>query len=411
MEALVGVLVVGAGGLAMGAGAWPFKLMRRYQFEHWWFVGMLVGLIIMPWTITLLGCPNTVESLQAVPIAALILGNLFAVGWGIANVLCGICYVRIGVALTGAILAGIGVSVGAITPMVFKGSGLFQNAAGLTSPAGLTVCGGVAVMLLGVALASMAGFGRDRELTRLEQPSGGFLAGLIMAAVAGVLSACMSFVFVYTQGPVVANLSMVYPANTITVTVEGNDGLSGKYEVSDDGTIDVKDLGSVAIAGMSAADAARCLEQRIGQIKPNPPMRVSLETGSIPATFGVFAIGLLSGAIVNIGYAAYLMTKNRSWAVLGRGGGELVLAIIIGVNFSLAVALMGKGMLLLGALGASIGFGIQQAMQMTGGQLLGFISGEWRGVFGKPRLQMYLAIGILIVAAGIMAFGNTLAKR
>ena len=36
---------------------------------------------------------------------------------------------------------------------------------------------------------------------------------------------------------------------------------------------------------------------------------------------------------------------------------------------------MGKGMLLLGVLGASVGFGIQQAMQMTGTQLLGFISG------------------------------------
>ena len=87
-----------------------------------------------------------------------------------------------------------------------------------------------------------------------------------------------------------------------------------------------------------------------------------------------------------------------------------MLAILIGVNFSLAVTLMGKGMLLLGALGASIGWGIQQAMQMTGGQLLGFVSGEWRGVLGTPRLQMYLAIALLIAAGVILAYGNTLAK-
>ncbi|MGA2068123.1 MAG: hypothetical protein ABSG86_24340 [Thermoguttaceae bacterium] len=37
-----------------------------------------------------------------------------------------------------------------------------------------------------------------------------------------------------------------------------------------------------------------------------------------------------------------------------------MLAIVIGINFSLAVTLMGKGMLLLGALGASIGWGIQR---------------------------------------------------
>jgi len=72
---------------------------------------------------------------------------------------------------------------------------------------------------------------------------------------------------------------------------------------------------------------------------------------------------------------------------------------------------MGKGMLLLGALGGSVGWGIQQAMQMTGNQGVGFLSGEWRGVRGKPREQMYLAIGILIVAAAIMAAGNSLVKR
>jgi hypothetical protein len=49
-------------------------------------------------------------------------------------------------------------------------------------------------------------------------------------------------------------------------------------------------------------------------------------------------------------------------------------------------------------------------MQMTGTQLLGFISGEWRGVHGRPRKQMYLAIMILIVAAVIMAYGNRLAE-
>ena len=52
------------------------------------------------------------------------------------------------------------------------------------------------------------------------------------------------------------------------------------------------------------------------------------------------------------------------------------LSIIIGGQFCLAIALGGKGMVLLGVFGASVGAGIQQAMQMIGGQGLGFISGE-----------------------------------
>ena len=47
---------------------------------------------------------------------------------------------------------------------------------------------------------------------------------------------------------------------------------------------------------------------------------------------------------------------------------------------------------------------------MLGGQGLGFISGEWKGVFGKPRHQMYAAIAVLIMAAIIMAYGVSLAK-
>lgn len=87
-----------------------------------------------------------------------------------------------------------------------------------------------------------------------------------------------------------------------------------------------------------------------------------------------------------------------------------MLAVIIGLNLTAGVALMGNGMLMVGALGASVGFGIQQASQMLGGQCVGFASGEWRGVRGLPRVRMCLAIALLIVAAIIMAIGNSLAK-
>ncbi len=411
MDTIWGVLVVAAGGLLMGSGAWPFKLLRKYQFEHWWFVGMLVGLVVMPWTITLAGCPHALQSMTNIPLTAILLGNLFSIGWGIANVLCGVCYVRIGVALTGAILAGLGVSVGAITPMIFKGSGLFRDAPDLTSRAGLVVCGAVALMLVGVVVASLAGFGRDRELKKQSEKSGGFLAGLIMTVVAGILSSFMAFVFVYSQDPIVANLSAVEVGANIKVTVDGRKDLSGEYTVQDDGTILLKSVGSVAVAGTSAWDAGDWLARQIAEAEKIKDVHVLVQTGSIPATFGVFAIGLIGGALVNLGYAAYLLTKRKSWHVFLHSGPELALSILIGIDFSLAVALMGKGMLLLGALGASVGWGIQQAMQMTGTQLLGFVSGEWRGVQGKPRRQMYLAIAILMVAAAVMVYGKTLATN
>ncbi|MBS1850082.1 MAG: hypothetical protein JST79_04170 [Acidobacteria bacterium] len=341
---LIGALIVVLAGLVQGSGAWPMKFMRKFQFEHWWFVAMLIGLVIAPWVITLLFCPNVVDAYRSIDVSTLLKANAFALAWGIANVLCGLCFVRIGIALTGGILTGLGVSVGVTLPMIVKGSGLFSEAPDIGSAAGKTVLLGVAVMLAGVVVAALAGFGRDRELQKTNQPrTGSFLGGLVMVVIAGALSAGISLAFVYSQGPIVS--------------------------------------------AMTARGA-----------------------GEIPANFAVWAIGLLGGALVNVTYPAYLMTKNKSWHVLWESSGELGLAVLIGINFIIGVALMGKGMLLLGPLGASVGFGVQQAMQMVGSQTVGFASGEWRGVLGTPRHQMYVAIALLIVAAMVMAFGNTLAK-
>ena len=328
-------------GLVIGSGAWPIKLMKRFEFEHWWFVGMLLGLIVIPWTSTLLLCPHAIEAYRSVPIWVMVKSNLFALGWGIANILCGICFVRIGVGLTGAISTGLGVSVGVTLPLVMKGSGLFHNAPDITSRAGLTILAGVAIMLVGVAFSTAAGFGRDRALKKTERHSGKFARDLALCVIAGVLSCGMGLAFVYCQGPVAA---------------------------------------AMKIRG----------------------------AGDIPANLAVWAGGLLAGALLNVIYPAYLMTRKRSWGVLGQSRRELGLSMVMGISFALGIVLMGKGMLLLGAFGASVGFGIQQATQMMGNQGLGFISGEWRGVPAKPKSLMLIAIGILIISAAIMAYGNTL---
>jgi L-rhamnose-H+ transport protein len=340
---ILGILLVALAGLIIGGGVWPMKLMRKLQFEHWWFIGMLVGLVILPWSVTLLCCPNALKAYAKVPAGTLITANLWAAGWGVANVLCGLCFVRIGVALTGAILTGLGVSLGVTLPMIVKGSGRFRDAPGLASHAGMTVLAGVGVMLIGVVFATLAGFGRDRVLRTEQKTSGSFAVGLLMTVIAGILSCGLGLAFVYGQGPV--------------------------------------------MAAMKAEGA-----------------------GEIPAAFAVWAACLLGGVLVNVVYPLYLMARNKSFGVLVQSWPEVALAAVIGVNMAAGIVLMGTGMRWLGALGASVGLGIQQASQMLGSQILGFASGEWRGVAGRPRRLMFAAIALLILAGLVMAFGNTMAK-
>lgn len=339
---LFGAILVVAAGLLIGTCAWPVKVLRALKFEHWWFAGMLTGLVIVPWVSVLVFCPHWFEAYRSVPAWTLVKANLFALAWGVANLLCGILLVRIGVALSGAVIAGLGVATGATVPMIAKGSGLFANAADIGTRAGMTVLVGVAVMLIGVTLVAFAGFGRDRALSKTERKSGGFALNLALCVVAGITSCGFSLAFVYGQGPIVT-----------------------------------------AMKAQGAAD--------------------------LPANLAVWAGALVGGALLNLVYPGYFITKNRSWGVFWKCRVEVCLAVATGVQFIGGALLMGRGMLLLGALGGSVGFGIQQATQMLGNQGLGFASGEWRGVHGGPRRLMLIGIGVLILAAAIMAYGNTLA--
>ncbi len=103
-----------------------------------------------------------------------------------------------------------------------------------------------------------------------------------------------------------------------------------------------------------------------------------------------------------------LIIRGRSWGKYRGAGGQALLSALIGIQFFLGILLLGKGMILLGTLGASVGFGIQQGMQILGGQAVGFVSGEWKGAPSAAVRTMQLAIAILLAAAVVMALANTL---
>jgi len=466
METVLGISMVVVGGLIMGAGAWPMKLMRTFQFEHWWFLSILFGLVIGPWTFTLVAFPNFFETLRDPDVRnALLIANSLALCWGVANILCGLCYVRIGIALTQAILSGLGVSVMVLTPMIFKAEGgQFEDAPGILSLVGGTILLGVGVMLVAVILASFAGFGRDRQLQKAQKTTGSFAVGLIMTVIAGVTSAGLWLAFIYCAGPIQSRVCFVEIGTEIELSVTGNKApcekklcekfsvgkdnaialrdaknvetaklskekedetakkiakaLNGNYLVAKDGSIAIKNAAEnavaikgiepIKVAGLSAKDAADKIAGILQLPQPSSKPNVKIKTPNVLAVFPVWAAGAFSGAMLNLLYPAFFMTRRRSWGVLLTNWKEFGLTVIMGVQTVLALSLPGKGMLMIGALGAAIGSGIQQAMQMVGGQGTGFISGEWRGVHGKPRWQMYGSIALLIIASFIMAYSEKL---
>ena len=157
-----GLVVTALAGLIMGTSPWPLKLLRRFQYEHFAFVSMLVALVVLPWAITLGCCPRPLAALHQIDLQVLLRANGFTLCWGIAQVLALLCFIRIGVSLTYGILCSLGAAVGVLTPMVFKASGVFAKSPDLLSGPGLIVVAGVAVLVVGVTLAAWAGVGRER---------------------------------------------------------------------------------------------------------------------------------------------------------------------------------------------------------------------------------------------------------
>ncbi len=346
MEIIIGLILVTVAGFGTGSGAWPFKVIKDFRLEQYLFFNMLFALGIYPWLIFLVIIPNPLEVIEFVGYKTLLLSNLLTLGWGVANVLYMVCVVRIGAALTGAVLSALGMSTGVILPMIFKGSGLFANAPSLFSKPGILIIFGLLIIIVGVVLISVAGFGREKvlnnesEQTRKKQASGNFRQGLLLVILAGILSCGLGLSFVYAQGPIIE-----------AVTKQGGSGIT--------------------------------------------------------ANIVVWALVGLGGLLVNLGYAAFLMTRNKTWGLIFKRKFEFIFGALAALQFIVSIILMGKGMILIGILGASVGYGVQQSMQIVGNQVVGFVSGEWKGVTGKPRRTMYLALFIIFLAVIVFAYSNT----
>ena len=344
-EILLGALLVAIAGLGTGTYVWPLKRMRRYTFDHCWMVGMFVMLVVLPWTVIFIGCPNVPGALAKIDTKVILLGNFFSTCFGVAVLLFGVCVVRIGVALAGPILSGTSIVIGVLLPLLIKPPGF--NAPPLFSLPGLAVLLGLACIIFGVVLVARAGFAKEtgskpeRSAVAETKSARPFLVGLLLAILAGILSTGISFTFVYTQEAVTA-----------------------------------------AMKGAGATDTV--------------------------ASVAVWAVGMMGAAVVNVGYSALLITRRKEWH-LALDPRDAFLSALLGLHFGVAVMfLLGRGMVLLGPLGASVGFGIQQAMQILGNQGLGALLGEWNGV-ARPILQtMVWAVAVILLATAILAAGPLL---
>jgi L-rhamnose-H+ transport protein len=189
-----GFLLTFLAGSMMGANLAPLKRIRIWKWENFWFIYSIVSLLIVPFALAFLLLPHLAAVYLSEPLSTLVRPFLYGALWGVAQLGAGICADKIGIALTGSILNGLCAAFGALTPLVL------QHADLLSQSSGLLLLGGIAVMLVGVALCGWAGLQREKTsnaTAATKRTKKAYFLVMALAVVSGFLAALLNIALAF----------------------------------------------------------------------------------------------------------------------------------------------------------------------------------------------------------------------
>ena len=191
MNTELGVLLALVAGVMMGNCMVPLNYLRNWHWENAWIAFSLVALLILPWSLAFLRVPHLLPVYAHVDGRSFVMPFLYGAGWGVAQVLFGLAVVRIGMALSFATTIGLSAGLGTLVPILIKDPHVLATGHGLVLLLGLLLA------LLGVVVCSWAG--RQRERARRDQAAqqGSYMAGILLAAGAGLLAPMLNYALAF----------------------------------------------------------------------------------------------------------------------------------------------------------------------------------------------------------------------
>ncbi len=189
MEIIVGLLIIAIGAFCQSSSYVPINRIKSWSWESYWLVQGVFAWLLFPLLGALLAVPeghSLTEVYAAHPQDAL-KSLLAGVLWGIGGLTFGLSMRYLGVALGQSIALGTCAGLGTLLTPIFTGQ---------TESLTLPVWIGVLVTLLGIAVIGYAGSLKSAALSDEEKRKAvkdfNFSKGLIVALLAGFMSACFS---------------------------------------------------------------------------------------------------------------------------------------------------------------------------------------------------------------------------
>jgi L-rhamnose-H+ transport protein len=202
MNPFLGVFYHWLGGLASGSFYVPYRGVKKWSWETYWLVGGFFSWIICPWLFALLLTNDVIGVLKQQSASTLWWTYFFGAMWGFGGLTFGLTMRYLGMSLGMGVALGYCAAFGTLVPpmfpMLFPEGAVIETIKQIAATtSGQVTLVGVAVCLLGIGIAALAGFTKEKEMPEEEKRKAiaefSFTKGILVATFSGIMSACFAF--------------------------------------------------------------------------------------------------------------------------------------------------------------------------------------------------------------------------
>lgn len=191
MYTILGLLIIAIGSFGQSSSYVPINKVKDWAWESFWLVQGLFAWIVFPYLGALLAVPEGHSLMEIISSGngAALPAMFYGVLWGIGGLTFGLSMRYLGVALGQSIALGTCSAFGTLIPAIMLGTDLFSGK-------GLVLLVGVSIAIAGIAVIGYAGSLRSKNMTDEQKKAAvkdfALGKGLLVALLAGVMSACFS---------------------------------------------------------------------------------------------------------------------------------------------------------------------------------------------------------------------------
>ncbi len=193
MNSLLSIVLMAIGSICAASFYVPIKKVKGWSWESYWLVQGIFSWIIVPLLFAWLTVPSgTLWSIiEQAPASSKWLAIFYGALWGVGGLTFGLSMRYLGVALGQSIALGLCAGIGTLVPPIVAGQNLFAD------KAGILMMVGISVSIAGIAIIGFAAGLKSKNMSEAERKAAvkefALKKGILIAILAGVMSACFNF--------------------------------------------------------------------------------------------------------------------------------------------------------------------------------------------------------------------------